>query len=504
MDREAFSIPQRQSILGIALIFSTTLYGFLRGFWVLGVYFLLSSPSAATVVYVLLGLGVLGILVLVYSWQYYRKFLFHIDYSNREFVLQKGVFSSEDIAIPFDKIQQVYLKRSLLQRLINVYSVVIETAGSKGDEVNIKAMSQEDAKQLSSILIEAKKSHRSTVENEEIQTGESNGNTRLWTHKLDFLTLLKIGISTNYIRGLALVIAFFATIYNELNSFFKDYAEEVSGYYEQVPDPTESLSVFLILFFILLIISIIITVVEVYLKYYGLTLVQTRESLELEMGLKTNTRVSLQPRRVQLMQIITNPVQQSFNLYEARIALASSENALQKKKIHIPGLGKDTLNKVASFLYGDAELNFQKAFRPHRLMLIRRLFIVLVPVLLSFIILQWFPYISITLWWVLAIIFIVLGSLYQIIRFRSLELIFSDEFLQKKQGVWNKREERFELFKMQSVTVRQPFWYKRRNLVNIVFHTAGGDVSFKAVHKEILFYINYILFKVESTDKKWM
>lgn len=506
MENEAFSVPQRQSVSGVALIFATTFYNIIRGSWILGAYFLLSSPSVYTLFLVGLGLVILILLVLGYSWLYFRKFLFHIDYPNREFVLQKGIFSTEEIAIPFDKIQQVYLKRSLLQRVINVYSLEIETAGSKGDEVSIKAISQEDANELSSILIKAKKSvSASTIYQEEEKAEDYvEGQDRLWTHKLDFLTLLKIGISTNYIRGLALVLAFFTTIYNELNSFLDDYSEEFNEYYEQVPDPTESLGFFAVLLIILLIISIVITVVEVYVKYFGLTLVQTRETLELEMGLKTNTKISLQPRRVQLMQVITNPVQKRFNLYEARISLASSEDALLKKKIQIPGLGKDTLGKVISFLYGDAEINFQQMFRPHKLMLLRRLVIVLIPVVISFLILQWVPYVSLNLWLVLATSFIILGSIYQVIRFNSLQIIFNNEFLQKKQGVWNKRVEHFEMFKMQSITVKQPFWYKRRNLVNIVFHTAGGDVSFKAVSKSIVPYINYILYKIESTDKKWM
>jgi putative membrane protein len=109
------------------------------------------------------------------------------------------------------------------------------------------------------------------------------------------------------------------------------------------------------------------------------------------MGLKTNTRVSLQPRRVQLMQVVTNPVQKAFNLYEARIALASSENVLQKKKIKIPGLGKDTLSKVKTFLYGEMESSFEQIIRPHRLMLLRRIFIVFIPLTISFLILWWYP-----------------------------------------------------------------------------------------------------------------
>ncbi|MCM4160265.1 hypothetical protein FHG64_04225 [Antarcticibacterium flavum] len=507
MSPEAFSLPQRQSIKGVVLIFLTTLYRFLRGFWVLGVYFLLSNPSSTTVLYVVLGIIAVAVLTLGYSWFYYRRFLFHIDYQRDEFVLQKGVFSTEDISISFDKIQQVHLKRSLVQRLINVYSVIIETAGSKEDEVSIKAVSREKARELTDILMKAKKDAVEPVFNDlevEERPEDAKPKTKLWTHKLDILTLLKIGISSNYGRGFALVLAFFATIYNELNTFFKDYEEEFSEYYDQVPDFTQSFSLMIILFGILLIISILITVLEVFIKYFGLKLVQTRESLDLEMGLKTNTRVSLQPRRVQLMQVVTNPIQKAFNLYEARIALASSENVLQKKKIKIPGLARDTVGRVKSFLYGARETGLEKVIRPHRLMLLRRIFIVLIPVGISYLILWWFPYTTQGFWVSMAVLYLLLALPYQILRYKSLKLIFEDDFLIKKQGVWTSREEVFEAFKMQAVTVKQPFWYKRRNLYNLVFHTAGGDVTFKAVNREVIPYINYLLYKVESSDRKWM
>ena len=450
--------------------------------------------------YILWGTVVISGLVLLYSFLYYRNFLFHIDYKNEEFVLQKGVISTENIALPFDKIQQVYFKRSLLERVINIYSVVIDTAGSKSEEVKISAISKRDADELATILTNVKnKTVDSPVEIEEgVEPKE------IWTHKLDIPTLLKIGISTNYARGLGLVLAFFMTLYNELNTFFEDYSEELDEYYEQVPGIADSFGFFAILLILLLFVSILITMIEVFVKYFGLRLTQTRDNLELEMGLKTITKVSLQPRRVQLMQIVTNPVQKRMNLYEARIALASSENALQKKKIKIPGLGTDELLKVKSFLYGEVSSSFSQLFRPHRIMLLRRFFIVLVPLVLSYLLFFWKEYMSFNLWVILAIGYLVFGILYQIFRYKSLKLIFTEEFLQKKQGVWNKREESVEIYKMQGVTIKQPYWYKKRNLVNLQLHTAGGDVSFKAVKKDVYPYLNYILYKVESSSKRWM
>ncbi|MFD2433194.1 PH domain-containing protein [Mesonia maritima] len=76
--------------------------------------------------------------------------------------------------------------------------------------------------------------------------------------------------------------------------------------------------------------------------------------------------------------------------------------------------------------------------------------------------------------------------------------------MKKKSGVWNQTIERLELYKLQSVTVKQPFWYKKRDLYNVVFHTAGGDLAYRALPAEILKEMNYSLYKIETSTKAWM
>lgn len=500
MKPEAFNVPQRQSVIGILLLFFTSIFKFLRGVWVLGVFFLLSSPDSITTLLVLSGFVFAAVIALFYSFLYYKNFLFHIDYGREEFVLQKGVISTQNLAVPFDKIQQVYLKRSLLQRALNVYSVVIDTAGSKEDEVNIPAVSREDAQELSSILMKVKKEEIKPGKNEDTDQTE-----KIWTHELGLSGLLKIGISTNYLRGLALILAFFTTLYNELHSFLEEgYLDQYGTYFKDFSGITESVSFMFGVIFILLIMSILLTVIEVFFKYYGLKLEQTREKLTLEMGLKTNTRVALQPRRVQLISVTTNPVQRWLNLYEAQIALASAQDELGKDKIKIPGLGKSTVKKVKDFLYGEVDHVFEKSFRPHYIFLVRRIAFILLPVILSYLVLTGYNYMSLTWWVVGAVLFTVAGIFYQVLFFRSLELIISDNLLKKKKGVWSKTEENFELYKIQALSVRQPIWYRRRKLINVVFHTAGGDVMFRGVNDSVQLYLNYILFKAEVSKKHWM
>ena len=113
-----FYKPQRQSVVGIFLIFSTALFQLIRNFWVVGVYFFVRAISEEIILYSILGFVLILLLTLIYSVLSYLRFRFYIDENKEEFVLEKGVISSEVVSIPYNKIQQVNIKRNLLQRLI--------------------------------------------------------------------------------------------------------------------------------------------------------------------------------------------------------------------------------------------------------------------------------------------------------------------------------------------------------------------------------------------------
>jgi len=498
----AYQSPQRQSILGVLLIFLSTLYKLIKVFWAMGAYLLLSNPSKTVLVYTAIGVLLVLLLSLGYSYLFYLKFIFYIDYEREEFVLEKGVFSTESVAIPFEKIQQVNFKRSILQRVINVYSLVIDTAGSNQKEVEISAISKKKANELSQILLRVKTEAKEDPEVQETISDEKTEHS--WTYKLGFTDLLKIGVSTNYLRGLTLIMVFVMSVYNRLNSYFKEEIEDFEVYFSQFSDVLQSIGFLLLLFIGLLFLSVSITIIEVFLKYYGLKIKQSKERLELEMGLKTNTKVAIQPRRVQLVKVKTNPIQKRMNLFEAQISLSSSENELQKNKIKIPGLRLEILEKIKSFLYDKQETEFEARFRPDKLLLLRKIAMVFVLVLIAFGIWFWTDFIDLKAFLPLSLVFLVLALTYQFFAFRAKKLIIGQDFLKKQFGLWTRTEEILEIYKIQAVSVQQPLWYKRKNLINLSFHTAGGDIKFYAVSREILPYINFILFKAEVTAKNWM
>src|SRR5699024_4344576 len=212
MNFEQFQHPQRQSAVGILLIFSRVTYKFVKSFWVFFILIFFTERSEQFSFYSRMGLILLILMGIVYSYFYYQRFLYHIDYEKEEFVLEKGVFSTNTINIPFDKIQQVDLKRSILQRMIGVYSLVVDTAGSKGDEISIRAISEEKANALSSLLTKAKNEKQDEITKKEGETEEKERPEKeratspagRWVYHLGFLNLLKVGLTRSYLRGFLL------------------------------------------------------------------------------------------------------------------------------------------------------------------------------------------------------------------------------------------------------------------------------------------------------------
>ena len=96
MELQPFSSPQRQSVTGILIIFAGTLYKIFRMFWAVVLYFVIQQSNTFSSLYVLIPIMV-GALAVAHSYLSYRNFRFHIDYQKDEFVLTKGVFSTDFI-----------------------------------------------------------------------------------------------------------------------------------------------------------------------------------------------------------------------------------------------------------------------------------------------------------------------------------------------------------------------------------------------------------------------
>lgn len=497
-----FAKPQRQSGVGLVLIFATSLYHIARNLWVVVIYFAIGEFSPRTIFLAGAALVLILLLSLGYSIMYFLNFRFHVDEVNEEFVLQKGVFSTDIINVPFKKIQQVNFKRNILQRIIGVYSVVVETAGSQEKEVEIKALDYKKANSLAEkLMAHAEEEKKEVNEEEDLKNTEAETRSKAlpeWEHKVNLYTLLKLGLTSNYLRGVGIIIAFYFTLREQFM-----FNEELSTQLQEPQVFWDQGKYMLIIF--LLLVGMIITVGETVIKFYGLHLQKFRDTLQVEMGLRNNTRVNLRASRIQLLQVLTNPIQQKMNLYEVKISLASSENDLEKSQIKVVGLPPRVVSQVKKYFYKTStEENY--FILPSKFLLWKKISRAMIPLIFIAGLLFLFTEFLTVSWFVaFSVAYILLITLYNYFYYRRLRLGISEDFLIKHSGVWLKKKEYLEMFRLQAVSVTQPIWYRRRGIVNLILHSAGGDISFPMVKKEkVQPLVDLLLYKIESTEKHWM
>jgi len=125
-------------------MFTDSLQKFVRASWALLLITLYRMPSEAIGSVVL---GIIGVFFIIGFIAYlrYRNFTFFLDEQKQEFVVQSGIFSKKRLTIGLDKIQQVNINQNVIQKLIGVYSLDVDTAGSGAKEVSIKAIDHRSA-----------------------------------------------------------------------------------------------------------------------------------------------------------------------------------------------------------------------------------------------------------------------------------------------------------------------------------------------------------------------
>ena len=281
------------------------------------------------------------------------------------------------------------------------------------------------------------------------------------------------------------------------------FNEELSAQLQE-PEMFWAQGKFMLIIFLLLV-GMVITVGETVIKYFGLHLQKQRDTLQVEMGLRNNTKVNLRASRIQLLQILTNPIQKAMDLYQAKISLASSENDLEKNQIRIVGLPPAVISQIKEYFYGGT-IDEDSFILPSKFLLWRKISRAMIPILIAFgLLIFYIEFITLTWFAAFATAYVIIVSLYNFMYFKSLKLGFSREFLIKHSGVWLKKVEYLEMFRLQAVSVSQPIWYRRRKIVNLVFHSAGGDIKFPMVkQKQVEPLIDYLLYKIEVTEKPWM
>ncbi|MFT3796084.1 PH domain-containing protein [Flavobacterium sp.] len=493
-----FNVPQRQSAVGIIVMFFDTVQQYARALWPIFVVWIFKF-NEINKLWLLVGGLLFFAAIGVVAYLRYRNFTFFLDQANGEFVITEGVFSKTRTTIALHKIQQVNIKQSLLQRIIGIHALDVDTAGSKEKEVSIKAISHALAIALKAKLLENERTF--VGQDALVENAVSEEKPFI---SISLLSLLKVGITSNYIRSLGLLLAFFATLYDNILRFSNQgYLDEdqFSSYFDRNAILSSIGIVLLIMFGSILVINIFRIVV----RYFDYKIAKQKGSLLLSFGLFNTKSTIIKPEKVQIVAITRNYFQKKLDVLELKIKQATGgEQEERKQAIEIPGCNESERDAILKLLFGKIP---EKGvmLRPNFRKLVFSIFLTIVlPLALFYLIavnaagnLLQFAY--------LIPVYIGFALLILCFGFKNYRLFIGDRFIIKQSGAWDITDEIIEPQKIQALTVSQLFWHKSADIGYLTIHTAGGNVSFQlGDFTTIKQYVNLWLYEMETSDSNWM
>ncbi|MXN90393.1 PH domain-containing protein [Flavobacterium sp. Sd200] len=498
-----FSQPQRQSLIGIVVLFGDALQNSVRAFLPILLVTLLKGDSDIQKLW-LYG-GIILVITLIIGYLNYLNFRFFVDEDTQEFVVSKGILKKTRIGIPLDKIQQVNINQSLLQKIIGVHALEVDTAGSNKKEIIIKAISHEHALILKERLLQ------STDAFEEVE--ETNTETAVSPKKqkpfieVSLLSLLKTGITSNYIRSFGLLLAFFISTLQHLDELFK-YGNVDDKVIEEYVNTDVVLRFVSFIIFAIIFLTLMVNLVRTIVRYYNFRVTKEQNSLLLSHGLINTRNTIIRPEKVQIVTVGRNYFQKKFDINDVKVRqasdLESSNKEQQKSAIEIPGCSEAEKNMLLQFLLEKMpERGF--AVKPNfRKMIFETFKFLIIPIGIFFL----FAYYVLpeTIEYVVFVpIYSVFVGVLIFFAFKNSRLFITPDFIIKQSGAWDIDNDYVAPHKIQAIKLKQFFWQKSSDVGIVNLYTAGGTVSFGLANfTQLKKLANYWLYQVETTEKNWM
>jgi len=491
------SQPTRQSPRGLILIFLFSAQKFIRAFWPIVLVLVFQNEIFRNNRTILIAVLILMILLIIHSILFYLNFFFYLE--DDEFILKKGYLRKQTLSIPFDRIQSVNTKQNLIQQLLNVVTLEIDTAGTAAKELKIHALDASVSNELQEQL-QAVKKHSQSNDEANSQNQETIKEELLM--QLSPTDLLKIGISQNHIRAGLIILAFGLQIFNQVQDVFEEKAEEYSSeFIEFMSNSNLALVTFMVIFFLL--VSIVFSLLRTVLKYFDFKLLKRPETYRIESGLFNKRNVIIPHQKVQELNWETGPIKKIFGIYHLVFKQAvSGQNRQQRQQlVDAPGCLAKHLEKLKYDLFGEDQLSNVPRIYSNSFYF-RRLWIMFgwIPVLLA----TPFFY-SEMIFWISAPLWLLASAGYSYLIIKKRYFRMSNNQIRISKGAISHKWEQMELHKIQAVEFKQTIFQKRRKLASLDLMNASGTITIPYIEEKLAKQIyNYLLYHTEISKEGWM
>ncbi len=106
-----------------------------------------------TILYIFIGITIL-FMILKYIYEVlYMKYYFY-DLVGKNLIIKKGVFSRNEITLPINRLQDVYVDQDILDRIFGLYDVHVSSATIiSGNLSHIDGLNKENAQAIKNLIL---------------------------------------------------------------------------------------------------------------------------------------------------------------------------------------------------------------------------------------------------------------------------------------------------------------------------------------------------------------
>ena len=496
MNRIDFSRPRRQSVKGLVLIFLQEGKKAIKSLWPILVPLILARHSGTDKHLLFVGTVVAAslILLVIHSLLYYQAFRFHID--NQHFILRKGYLSRKNLTIPLDRIQNVNTNQTLLQQLLDVMSVEIETAGTSKTELKIHALSKAVATQLAMELSRYREAKQPDNPVDEPKPAEEEKLILRLTNR----DLLRIGISQNHLKTAFVIFIFGVQFYNQVKEYFEEKAEQYAQEaLEYISQSGWAIVTSMVLFFV--IISFAYSMVQTLILHYDLRFFKLNQSYRIVSGLLNRKNILIPFRKIQQLNWETNPIRRLFGIYRVTIPQATGGVDITPSVRAVPGCRYQHIEELKSDLFGPDALTEQPLM--HSLpVYFRRTWLYLgwAPAFLfsPLLLIDW-RNLFLLIGWILFML------VYSRLRLKKSYFQINQDQIRVSSGAISHQFKQMEFHKVQHLIFTQSVFLKRLGVASLEIGNASGKIRVPFIDVKIARAVyDYLLYYAEISDRSWM
>ena len=487
-----------------------------------------NSDSLGTILLTIWGVLLLPPAAATIQWVFFK---FRI--ADDRLLIRKGFLKKTAIDLPYERVQGINVRRSLVDRVVGLVTVTLDTSGSILAEGKLPSITTAVARHLEGSVAAVRPALGGAAADDGGSAVSDAGPDAVATHrgrvllKLRPADMVRIGLAN---RNFILVAAAVGVITDLLQpgDFMDPILEAVEASFDSAASTFTSLGVLAQLGLAAVLIAsiagvaLLLMVISAFLRHHDFTLSHDGRRFRSHAGLLTQREVVVEAPKIQQLTVSQSLVLRWLRRYRLHALPASALSPEQRQGtalevsdvLDVPLLGGALADDLRTLVFGreahgisvlPRNVGFTRVSPYYVRALAVRYGLVLTSILGFLLLLAWAgasvdP--STTLvWWAASL---PLAALAAWQRWRRQAYAHDDDGLASRSGFFGSEVKAFLLRKTQAATVKQSPLQRRRKLATLQVQLAGGRITVPYIDERAACALrDHILYKVESSRRRW-